>query len=53
MDELHFSVANNADGYEEAIIQRAGSSNSAEHLLYWRGGQPVLEPLLDESLVSP
>lgn len=36
------------DGYEEAIIERAGDSGAYEHLLYWREGRPVLEPLVDE-----
>lgn len=38
------------DGYEEAIISRAGSSNNEEHLLYWREGRPVLEPLVAEDV---
>jgi hypothetical protein len=38
------------DGYEEAIVGRAGDSGTYEHLLYWREGRPVLEPLVDEDV---
>lgn len=36
------------DGYEEAIVELAGALGVYEHLLVWREGRPVLEPLVDE-----
>ncbi len=36
------------DGYDEAVVERAEESGDYANLLYWREGQPMLEPLVLE-----
>ncbi len=36
------------DGYDEAVVERGEESGSFANLLYWREGQPQLEPLVLE-----